>query len=504
MSKYLLGIDNGSTVVKAAIFSTNGEEIAVASRKTRLLTPVHGHSERDMNEIWTATAEAIREVIETSGVDAKEIACVGCTGHGNGLYLIDKNGDPVRNAIMSTDNRAQSYSDKWNADGLDKKTRPMTMQSIWAAQPNTLLAWLKDNEPESIKNTQWILMCKDYIRYRLSGKVHAEITDFSGTSLLNLQSKDYDLELLKLFGLEDLIEKLPPIVLTQDITGYVSEEAAFQTGLVEGTPIAAGMFDIDACGLASGMINDTQLCMIAGTWGNNQYISKIPVVDENVFMTSCYSIPDYYLMLEGSATSASNLEWFLNEFFSEELYGFKKENRSVYDYCNDLVRSTHPEETNVVFLPFLYGSNSHPDAKACFLGVDGWHNKGHLLRAIYEGIVFGHKTHVDKLLKFREMPETIQLTGGAANSKEWVQIFADIFQVPIELPTGTELGALGAAIAAAVATEIYPNYDSAVKKMVKFSKVIEPDKEKADLYEIKYFRYKKAAESLIDLWHDFN
>jgi L-xylulokinase len=457
-----------------------------------------------MNEIWTATAQAIREVLNPSGIDAKEILCVGCTGHGNGLYLIDKNGNPVRNAIMSTDNRAQSYSDKWIAEGIDKKVRPMTMQSIWAAQPNTLLAWLKDNEPESVKNTEWVLMCKDYIRFKLSGKVHAELTDFSGTSLLNLQTKEYDQELLAMFGIEDVIEKLPPLIQTQEIAGYITKEAATLTGLQEGTPIAAGMFDIDACGLASGMINETQLCMIAGTWGNNQYISKIPVVDENVFMTTCYSIPEYYLMLEGSATSASNLEWFLNEFFNEELYGFKVEGKSVYDYCNQQVSATKPEETNIVFLPFLYGSNSHPDAKACFLGIDGWHNKGHLLRAIYEGIVFGHKTHVEKLLKFRDMPDSIQLTGGAANSKEWVQIFADIFQVPIELPSGSELGTLGAAIAASVAAEIYPDYEKAVKAMVNFSSVIEPERGKSDLYEEKYNRYKMVADSLEEFWRDFN
>ena len=115
--------------------------------------------------------------------------------------MIDKNGDPVRNAIMSTDSRAKGYSENWINKGIDEEVRPKTMQSIWPAQPNTLLAWLKDNEPNSLSNTHWILMCKDYIRYRLTGEVNAELTDFSGTSLLNLQTKSYDEELLKVFGL---------------------------------------------------------------------------------------------------------------------------------------------------------------------------------------------------------------------------------------------------------------------------------------------------------------
>jgi L-xylulokinase len=502
MGKYLLGIDNGSTVSKAAIFTADGEEIAVASGRTKLLTPEHGHSERNMEEIWQATAGAIKQVMENSGVDPKDIACIACTGHGNGLYLIDESGKPVRNAIMSMDNRAKSYSDSWIKNGLDAKVRPKTMQSIWPAQPNALLAWLKDNEPESIRNTKWILMCKDYIRFRLTGEINAELTDFSGTSLINNQSKEYDHQLLGMFGLGDLIDKFPPIIQTHDIAGHITQEASELTGLREGTLVAGGMFDIDACGLASGMIDDSSLCMIAGTWGNNQYISRKPVIDDNVFMTSCYSIPDYYLMLEGSATSASNLEWFLNEFFSEEIYGFKKNETSVYEFCNDLIKETSPEDSKIVFLPFLYGSNDHPDAKACILGIDGWHNKGHILRAIYEGIVFGHKTHVEKLLKFRNMPETIQLTGGATNSKQWVQIFADTFQVPIELPSGTELGALGAAISAGVAINIFPNYEKAVESMVKFSSVVEPNTRNEGLYQSKFHRYVKASNSLLEFWND--
>ncbi len=401
---------------------------------------------------------------------------------------------------MSTDSRAKTYIEKWLNEGIDKIVRSKTMQSLWPAQPNALLAWLKDHEPEAIRKTARVLMCKDYIRFRLSGKIFGELTDMSGTSLLNLQTKKYDRKLLEIFGIEDMFDLLPPLINSEELCGTITKEAASQTGLAEGTPIAAGMFDIDACGLASGMVNETQLCMIAGTWGNNQYISKQPVVDENVFMTSCYSIPEYYLMLEGSATSASNLEWFISEFVKNKKDDIEIQDKSIYDYCNELVAGTSPYETNIVFLPFLYGSNEHPDAKSCFIGIDGWHNKGHILRAIYEGIVFSHKSHIQKLLKFRDIPETIQLTGGAANSKEWIQIFADTFQVPIEIPAGTELGALGAAIAAGVAIGIYSDYESAVSSMVKFSRVVEPDKKNRELYKEKFNRYRKVIEKLNEHW----
>ncbi|NQT53896.1 carbohydrate kinase, partial [bacterium] len=267
-----------------------------------------------------------------------------------------------------------------------------------------------------------------------------------------------------------------------------------------GTPVAGGMFDIDACGLASGVIDESQLCMIAGTWGNNQYISKTPVISEDVFMTSRYSIPGYYLMLEGSATSASNLEWFVTEFFGAEKALAEQQGKSVYDVCNGLVGATGPDDSRIVFLPYLYGSNASPDAKAAFIGLNGWHTRGQVLRAIYEGVVFGHKAHVDRLLAFREMPATIRLTGGAARSAEWLEIFADIFQTPIETPDGTELGALGAAIAASVACGAHASYNDAIEAMVHFSRCQQPNPARKELYEAKYANAQKVIAALDPVW----
>jgi len=500
MGDYLMGIDNGGTVSKAAIFTLEGKEVSVSSRKTETLTPQPGWAERDMEKVWQTTAEAIKEAITNSGIDAGDIAAIACTGHGNGIYLIDERGEPVRGAIMSHDSRAREYIDKWLSDGIDKTIRPKTMQSIWPAQPNALLAWLRDNESESIRKTRWVLMAKDYIRFCLTGEVYAELTDMSGTSLMNVGTGKYDPDVLDAFGISEFQDLLPPLKLTADICGQVTREAAEKTGLKEGTPIAGGMFDIDACGLASGIVNESQLCMVAGTWGNNQYISRKPVIDEDVFMTSCYSIPGYYLMLEGSATSASNLEWFITQFFQAERDLEKKKGGSVYDLCNELVSSVKPEDSNIAFLPFLYGSNVGPDAKSCLVGMTGWHTKAHVLRAIYEGVVFGHMTHVERILKFRDMPETIRLTGGAAQSEEWTQIFADVFQTPVQIPDGTELGALGAAIAAGVAVECYPSYEDAIKAMVRFSRIQEPDRGKKEVYQAKYGRYKAILAVLEPIW----
>lgn len=502
MPEYLLGTDNGCTVAKAALFTLDGKEIAAAGRKIEAITPKPGFAEMDMTSSWAATADSIREVIAKSGINPKTIVCVASAGHGNGLYLVDKQGRPVRNAISSTDGRGRTYSDRWIAEGLGKTLRPKTMQAIWPAQPNALLAWIRDNEPEVMAKAGWVLMAKDYIRFCLTGHVAAELTDMSGTSLLNVGTGEYDQSILDAFGIGEMRDLLPPLVRSAEICGKVTPEAAARTGLIEGTPVAGGLFDIDACALSSAITEESQLCMVAGTWGNNQYISKTPVVDDGVFMTTCYAMDGHYLMLEGSATSASNLEWLVTEFFQAERIAADKAGTNVYDVCNELVASTKPSDCGLLFLPFLYGSNVHGDAKACFIGLDGWQKRAHVVRAVYEGVIFSHRWHVDKLLQYRQMPECIRLTGGGARSTVWAQMFADIFQVPVEIPDGTELGALGAAICAAVAAGRYDSFPAACDAMVTIGRRHEPDPSVADAYQAKWQRYKRVLDALEPAWAD--
>jgi L-xylulokinase len=347
MGKYLLGTDNGGTVAKAALFALDGREVAAAGCKAEMFSPQPGHFERDMQRLWQATAESIRSVLAASGVSGDEVACVGCTGHGNGL-----------------------------------------------------------------------------------------------------------------------------------------------------------MFDIDACALACGIVDERQMCLVAGTWSINQYISRSPVIDPDLFMCSRYCIPGYYLVPEASATSASNLKWFVTQFLDAPGAPGHPPGKSAYDLVADLVAQTATEDSSIVFLPFLFGSNADPNAKACLIGLGGWHDRGHVLRAIQEGVVFSHRAHVDRLMRFREPAETIRLTGGGARSRQWVQIFADVFQTPVEIPCGTELGALGAAIGAAVAAGLYGDYHEAVRAMVRVAEVREPDATRREVYARKYRRYQAAVAALAGLWNE--
>jgi len=496
MSEYLLGIDNGSTMTKAALYALDGRELAVAARKVATIEPEPGVAERDANRLWDDAADAVAEVLGAAAIEPGDIAGVACSGHGNGLCLIDRNANPVRNNIYATDARAQSYIDRWFSDGTRERTFPKTAQRLWAGQPNALLAWARDHEPESIERAVAFQCVKDFIRSKLTGEIHVERTDMSGCSLINVVTGEYDDELLELFGIADLKHLLPPMLNTHDLAGKVTGEAAARTGLKAGTPVAGGMFDIDACALSSGIVDQRPMSVVAGTWGNNLYIARDPLVDPDLFMTTCYSMPGWYLMLEGSPTSAGNLEWFATEFLAAERDALERQGKSVFAFCSELVDSVTPEETTITFLPFLHGANAGDGVKSCLVGMQGHHRRAHVLRAIFEGIVFGHRTHLERLLNFRPPPEVIRLTGGAARSETWVQIFADCFQIPIEVPRVTEPGTLGAAMAAGIAAGCFASYEEAVTAMTAIARRQEPDPAKRDIYQQKYERYHEIIAAL--------
>ncbi len=499
MGKYLLGIDNGGTMIKAALYDLKGNEIAISSSKTAMYQPKPGFTERDIEEMWQANVKAIKGVIEKANIKGEEIIGLAATGHGNGLYLVKEDGSQAYNGMISTDVRGKEYVIEWLEDGTFEKILPKTMQSVWAGQPTTLLRWFMDYKPEVLDETKWIFMCKDYIRFRLTGEAYGEIADMSGSSLMNVRDVKYDKDLLKDMGLESIYDKLPPLKYSGEVCGSITKEVAELTGLKEGTPVAGGCMDIHASAMAVGITDEEKMCVVAGTWSINEYISKKPVVDKDLFMTSIYTIPGYWMILEGSPTSASNLEWFLTEILRD----VDLKNQDIYDYSNNCVNCASEEDCGIVFLPFLYASNVNINAKSCFIGLNSYHNRDNMLRAVYEGIVFSHKYHIEKLLKYRDLPKSIRIAGGVAKSPVWVQIFADVLQIPIEVTECTELGALGAAICAGVGAKVFDDFKEVSDAMVKIAFTAEPNPDKFDLYEKKYARYIKVINALDSIWDEY-
>ena len=493
---FLLGIDNGGTMVKAGLYDLSGNVVALSSSEMPSILGLNGEVERDLNQLWAINCQVIKDIISKSGVKSSEIIGISVAGHGNGIYLVDKDGKALGKGIYSTDMRAKNYVARFEKNGVCDRIAAKTMQTLYPGQMAPLLAWLNDNEPENLKKVAWALGCIDYLRYCLTGEVSAEITNMSASSLLNQETQNYDDYILAEMGISDCRSILPVLKQSCQITGHVNSKAALETGLSEGTPVAGGMIDITACAIATGITDESRLCLVAGTWSINEFISRRPLFAKGLLLTSVYCIEDYYMITDGSMTSANNLEWFLKAFFEKG-----KEKELYYEAAENLLRSTEPEDSEIVFLPFLYGTNADADAKSCFIGIDGRHSKAHMIRAVYEGVVFSHRMHIEKLLELRsEMPLAIRMAGGVTKSEIWSQMFADIIQLPIEISSSTELGTKGAAMCAGVSVDVFADLEDAAKVFSKVIKTYEPNLKKRKIYDQKYKRYKQVIKTLSPLW----
>ena len=500
MADLFLGLDNGGTSTKAALFDAEGRQLASFGTATQAIVPRPGYVERDMEELWEANCACVRGVLERAGVTGADVAGVAVCGHGKGLYAWGEDGRPVMNGILSADNRAWEYPGRWHEDGTWERIRSRTCQDIMACQPVSLLAWLKDHDRASYDRILHVFSCKDYVRFRLTGEAWSEATDVSGSGLMNIRNESFDVDILRALGIEEVYEKLPPVCHSSDQCGAVTRAAAEATGLVAGTPVAGGMFDIDACALAVDNTRPEDLCAIAGTWSINEYVSPEPVTDGSVAMNSLFAIPGLYLIEESSATSSGNLEWCLGRLVPE---GRVPAGGSAYDVANEAVAEVAPGDSEVYFLPYLYGSNAHPLAKGSFVGLTTYHDERHMLRAVYEGVAFSHRLHVDRLLANRERPEFLRLAGGAANSPVWVQMFADVLDLPVRTVAAQELGALGCAMAASVAAGVHSDYAEAAASMVRLSEPVGPDPAAAAVYERKYATWRAVVEALDGVWDRF-
>ena len=498
--QYLLGIDNGGTYSKAAIFSTTGQQMGKGNARVPLFATQAGFRERDLEELWQANVEAIQQALANSNVAPKQIAGISFSGHGKGLYLLDKAGQNLGRGILSTDTRAEDIVHIWRENGTETAARVYTHQPCNACQPVTLLRWLKEYRSEIYVRIGAVLSVNDYLVYRLTGSIIAERTLASGSGFYDFSSDSFPPELLKLYGLEEIQSALPKLYVSTDIIGTLSAEAAKVTGLPAGTPVAAGMFDIDACGLASGMVTEAELAVIAGTWSINEYIASHLVEDEVSTRNSCFAIRGKFLVEESSPTSAGNLEWWLRTQLAEEKRQAESAGHSIYEITNAWVASINPARNPVVYFPFLNGSATSGKARGVFYGLTESTNRAQMTAALYEGVVFSHRRHLEKLLAHREAPQVIRLSGGAANSPVWVQLFADILQIPIVTITGKELGALGAAMAAGVAVGIYHDFVEAVKDCVAEGQKILPRTEMQSIYTSKYHQYVTLEDNLQKIW----
>lgn len=492
----LVGIDNGGSEIKCTVFALDGRELGVASQRLPIEVPHTGWSERDLHEVWAGNAAVIRAALEGAGVSGTDVVGIGLTGYGNGFCLVDAAGRPTYPAIISTDERASDICDEFAATGVERTIYPLTCQSTWAGQPIALLAWFKRNMPEVLEATRWVLGIKDWVRYQLTGTFTTEITEASSTCLCNLHTRQFDPDIFAAAGISDCLPKMPRIIESTECDGYVTAEAAAATGLAAGTPVVGGFFDIDACQFASGVTDTQTLCLIAGTWSINERLATTANTDydKNRNTVTLGYRPGFFNVEESWPTSASNFNWFVTTLLEADHPSASRD--ELYALCNKAVAELDPADSQVLFVPYLYGA-SYPDgANAGFFGLTSYATRAHLILAVYEGVCLATRWNVQQLVGEDLSPYRVRLSGGITKSRAWTQLMADVLGVTVETLANTELGCHGAAMAAGIASGIYSDYDDAIARSVRMGEVFEPRPAYVSLYRRKFATYQRALEAL--------
>ena len=491
---YFLGIDAGGTALKAAIYDETGQEIQASRIRCHNIHPYPGFVERDPEQMWNSVASVVRSAIESAQISGDDIACVAATGFGCGIFLLDGDGRPTRNAIVSSDMRSQSTVDALRSDDRFSQLQKMAMQRQRAGTTVALLDWFEQNEPELTDQARHVLLCKDYINFRLTGEISTDITDSTGALLASPATHQVNGVLFDNMKLQQWVNKIPKIYPSTDIVGQISASAAEQTGLAQGTPVAVGCMDVHAVSLASNTIDSSVLGICLGTWGINYRILDNPELDPPyALMQMARGIDQSCLVMEGRPDSVTNLDWFLN------LLGGEVHDHSIVSRaCSDSVM----ESTKLVYLPHLKGGKGLP--KGGFVGFGSETTKEQLVCAVMEGVAFQHVDDIERLYSVNhDAPKSARIVGGAAQSDEWVQLFADCLNLSVETVCATEQGALGAAIIAATALGVFPSQNAASAAMTGIKKKFQPNADRFRNYSKKRERYRRVQEALSDLWKTY-
>lgn len=501
MRERLIGIDAGGTMTKVALFDPFGNELACERRPNKMLFPKAGWTERDADAMWQATCQAIRSVMEKTGTAPEQIIAITPSGFGAGVFIVDKEGWPVRNGVVSTDSRSTALIDEWSKTGLSKDLSTHIQQQIWPGQTLALLAWFSRFEPQTLHRAAHVLLCKDFLRMRLCNDISTDATDGGCAGIIDVNTGTIASTALEQLGLGEWIGKLPPVLPSTDIAAGLSEAASRQTGLIAGTPVARGVYDVVGCALASGVTAPNQLAVVAGTFSINSTLHHRPTLNPLPTIQAAYPVARTFLATSATPTSASNLEWMCKTMLSAEGDRALQEGKSIYDVCNALVDIALKKDNDILFFPFLFGGPQ--GAPGGFLGLTADNDLGDVMRAVYEGIVFAHKYDLETHLQGPDaaIPDVVRLAGGPSRSNVWAQMFADGLNLPVEIANGTEFGAKGAAICGAVASGLYADIETAIEKMVVVERRFDPVTERVSAIEEKYSTYKETVTSIAAIWN---
>lgn len=503
MSKdLLLGLDIGTSVVKAALFNRAGQELATATRRTALSAPHPGWSETSMTGTWGAVVEALRLLFAQSAVSADRVAAIGVSGNMIGAWLVDAQGQPVRDAILWNDGRTRTLLEQLGEREADFATRVFHLSGSVIEHGATLplVKWLADHEPESLAKAVAVLHSKDWVRFKLTGQLGTDISEVPGTPG-DVRTRTYSDDAFHLFELDAYRHLFPAVSPSQQVVGTIQPEAAAETGLLAGTPVVAGAGDVPAVVLGVGAVEPGMACAILGTHSINGVILDTPSFEpEGAGLL--FTIPEQrWMRALTNVAGTTNLDWFVDQFCGVEK-ARSASSAELFAQLEALVETSVPGARGVLYQPYLSAVGImapffEPAARAQFFGMTREHTRGDLLRAVYEGVALAIR---DCYTAMNATVHEIRLSGGGARSRIWGQIIADCTGARVVVPAGSEFGTKGTALLAGVGIGWYDTIQAAASSTVEIERIYEPDQTQRPLYDENYAVYCALRDALRPVW----
>jgi xylulokinase len=488
----VLGIDVGTGGTRALILGEDGTLLgSETSDHAPFRSPRTGWAEQDPDDWWHASQHAIRAVLSSSGVAAESISCIGLSGQMHGAVLLNEAGDVLRPALIWCDQRTEAEC-RW----LDETVGRDRLLHLTANPPLTnftlpKLLWVRTHEPDVWKHVRQVLLPKDYVRFRMSGEFAIDVADASGTLMLDVAERCWSHDTLDAVDIDRHL--LPDVFESQDICARVSRDAAALTGLPAGTPIVAGAGDQAAGAVGMGITRPGAVSATIGTSGVVFATTDRPATDpKGRLHTFCHAIPGRWHVMGVTQAAGLSLHW-LRDVASGSSAGV------TYEQLTAEAAQVPPGADGVLWAPYLMGERTphcDPNARAALAGLAASHGRGHIVRAVMEGVAFSLR---DTFSIFAEMAvpvNRVRLGGGGARSALWRQIQADVYGRAVDTTGADEGAAYGAAILAAVGIGLWPTVDAACDALVRGTAETSPRPDVVAMMNDRYKAYKRIYPAL--------
>jgi sugar (pentulose or hexulose) kinase len=493
---YLLGVDAGTSLVKAVIFDYAGDEIGISRTRIDMETNKPGWAEQDMQLVWQAVKKTIADCLKKNKIPSADIAAIGITGQGDGCRLLNQKGQPIRKAILWLDGRACDSVEKWQRTGLEASCFTISGSVMFAGAPAAVIDWLSKNEIKALKKAAHFLFAKDWIKFRFTGHITTDPSDASRAPY-DIHNGTYSESILETLGLSAYRSLLPPIYPSTQIIGEITTAAAKETGLKAGTPVVNGMIDVVSCGIGMGAINHGQTYTIMGTTCfNGVVMGHIDLKPPGIGLSLPFPKQGHMLRAIPNLAGTPNLDWFVDQFCDQIKKAAQETKSDHFDILEQKAAKIRVGSEGVIYQPYIYPGGERapfvkPSAVAQFFGLKLWHTKWHMLRAVYEGVAL---SILDCLKQIPLAISEIMLCGGGAKSDLWCQIISDATGKVVNRHSGDEKGALGAAMVAGVGVGIYNTLEQAIGEPVKTVSVFYPDEQNNQEYRVRYDLYKSLYQ----------